>query len=133
VAIVIRNYRDSDFEAVKELHRSRSLEYKLPEFEEKMFPVRSVIEEDGKIKHAAFLRKVANAYLFLGEGSKKELLGRLLIFQRELRLAAKNKGFDEVEAFLPPEMEAKFGKLLTRLGWKKCEYPCYFFKIGGEI
>jgi hypothetical protein len=126
MAIVCRPYGSDDADRVKALHASQKLDYPLPDLEAEQFLVRCVLEEDGIVTAAAFLRKVANAYYIAdpANGSKREKLGKLFILRRELTAAAQRAGFNEVEAFVPPDME-KFGNLLTRLGWKKNFWPCY--------
>src|SRR5271165_3905701 len=68
---------------------------------------------------AALLRLTAEAYLLLDPkaGSPRErwewLLGLHGVTERE----AVRLGLEDVHAWLPPEIAAKFGKRLTRLGW----------------
>ena len=68
---------------------------------------------------AALLRLTAEAYLLLDPkaGTPRQrwewLLGLHALTERE----AVRRGLEDVHAWLPPEIAAKFGRRLTRLGW----------------
>jgi hypothetical protein len=72
-----------------------------------------------RVVGAAFLRLTAEAYLLLTpqEGTPRERWDGLLALHEATRQEAWARGLADVHAWLPPEIAAKFGKRLTRLGW----------------
>lgn len=120
--ILVRPFQEEDTQAVERLREKQGFSYEPPQWND--MAVGAVIEAQGIIRAAAFLRTTATAYLLLdSEQTKREKLGQLLILHQELYPAAKLGQITEVEAFLPPELEQKFGKLLAHLGWKKNLWP----------
>ena len=68
---------------------------------------------------AALLRLTAEAYLLLDPkaGTPRERWEWLLGLHAATEQEAARRGLEDVHAWLPPEIAAKFGKRLTRLGW----------------
>jgi hypothetical protein len=130
--ILLRHFSSADAGRVKQLHASQALDYELPDLEAKSMLVRCVIETDGEVEVAAFLRKTAEAYLLFDplRGSRKHKLGRFLAMHKEVQDEARRAGFDDVHCWLPPELDTKFGKLLMHLGWKKPLWTCYSREVG---
>lgn len=126
--IVVRPYEKTDKEAIHALHSAQNLGYEEPNWEQMM--VSAVIEVDGKIEMAAFLRKTAETYLLLDPTQvlrKRERIGQLLILHKELTIPARSAGLTDIHCWLPPQLES-FGKLLKNkhLGWAKAPWPtCY--------
>jgi len=86
-------------------------------------PCRDAAQQSGapsqRIVGAALLRLTAEAYLLLDprKGSPRERWQWLLAMHEATRREAWARGLEDVHAWLPPEIAAKFGKRLTRLGW----------------
>ncbi len=83
---------------------------------------------------AALLRLTAEAYLLLDPkaGTPRQrwewLLGLHGVTERE----AARRGLEDVHAWLPPGIAAKFGKRLTKLGWvRDDEWTPYCKRFGG--
>ena len=76
-------------------------------------------EEQQGIIGAALLRLTAEAYLLLDPqvGTPRERWEWLLGLHAATEQEAARRGLEDVHAWLPPEIAAKFGKRLTRLGW----------------
>src|ERR1700691_4450107 len=125
--MLIRPYIREDLPEVKALHAAQGFEYELPDLDRPSFLVRCVIEEAGRITHAAFLRKTSEAYwLFNPAESKRERLGKLLALSKEMTAPAMRAGIEDVHAFLPPEIvNDKLHRTLLRLGWEKPFWSCY--------
>jgi hypothetical protein len=130
--MLVRPYIASDAEAVKALHHKQGLEYELPDLEAPGMLVRAVIEEDGEITDAAFLRKTSEAYwLFDPASAKRDRLGKMLVLSKELVGPAARAGFEDVHAFLPPHIvDTKLDRTLLRLGWVHPLWTCYSRKVG---
>lgn len=126
--ILARPCEDSDVPIFKELLALQKPGYEPPDF--KQMAVSCVLEEDGKVRAGGFLRLTATAYLLLEpEQSKRAKLGQLLILHKELMPAAKQRQITQVEAFIPPEMKATFGRILQKLGWQEYTWPVYAIDV----
>jgi len=122
--ILARPYEPADEPRVRELHQRQGLKYELPALHE--MSVRIVIEENGIITHAGFLRLTTEAYWLFEPGeTKRRTLGRLMMLQREMNLQAKNLKLNDVHCWLPPELSQRFGKILLKLGWKQPLWTCF--------
>lgn len=131
--ILIRHFVDEDSERIKELHKKQGLAYVLPDLAGQDMLVRAVIEENGIITNAAFLRKTSEAYWLFdpAQGTKKEKLGRLFMIQKELNAQAKVVGFTDVHCWLPPHLASDKGTnhAMMKLGWEKPEWICYHHEV----
>ena len=130
--MLIRPYHSTDSEAVKALFVAQNLPYDQPDFEKPEFLVRAILENGtGRPEMALFLRKTAETYLIFDPQttSKRETIGRILSLTKECIPAASRAGLTDVHAWIPPEIEAKFGKLLIRLGWEREAWVSYSRKV----
>jgi len=126
--VIVRPFRESDTGAIERILAKQGLAYTPPEWAD--LAVGAVIEAEGIVRAAAFLRTTATAYLLLEQEQRtREKIGQLLVLHKELYPAAKLAQITEVEAFLPPEMEQKFGRVLAHLGWKKNLWPNFSLAI----
>ena len=128
--MIIRPYTEADVERVKELHAAQGFEYEFPDFSRPEFIIRSVIENGNGVEAGLFLRKTAEVFLLMQPMARKAALQRILIFDREIPPLAARKGFSDVHAWLPPEIEKRFGKLMEHLGWRKQLWPSYSREVG---
>jgi hypothetical protein len=127
MSIFARPYRKEDFPAIFRMHREMGFDYRLPNLQK---TVSCVIEVDGEPQMAGFLRKTAETYLLMHrDAPKRDQLGRLLILHQELAAPARRAGFDDIHAWLPPEIDKPFGRLLLHLGWTKPLWPSYSRKV----
>lgn len=123
--IIVRPFQEKDKAPIEALHRSMGFDYEPPDWSKML--VSGVVEVDGKISMAAFLRMTAETYMLIDPdtGSRKDRLAQLLILHRELVRPALRRGLTDLHCWLPPEIEKNFGKLLMHLGWKKPLWPCF--------
>lgn len=129
--MIVRHYTDSDFAEVKALHQRQGLEYELPDLAAPSMLVRAVIEQDGLVTDAAFLRKTSEAYwIFDPSETKRERLGKLLILSKEMSAMAKRVGLEDVHAWIPPAIiDKSFDLTMLHLGWVKPEWTCYSRRV----
>lgn len=129
--MLVRPYSSEDLAQVEALHQAQGLDYELPNLEAPSMLVRCVIEEEGQITHAAFLRKTSEAYwIFSPEQRKRERLGKMLVLAKEMSRPAARAGIEDVHAFLPPQIVNDcLHKTLLRLGWVKPLWTCYSRKV----
>jgi hypothetical protein len=123
----VRAYAEAEFEAVRAMHTAQGFGYVLPDVSDPLFLVRSVVEEAGRPRMAAFLRLTAEAYLLAdpSEGSPRERWQWLVALHEAVRQEAAARGLADVQAFLPPRVARAFGRRLAALGWRRDPWPCY--------
>jgi len=70
---------------------------------------------------AAFLRLTAEAYLLLDPraGTPQQRWQWLLALHAAAERDAWQRGLEDVHAWLPPPIAARFGKRITQLGWRR--------------
>jgi hypothetical protein len=129
--IIIRHYGKDDWPQVRDLKQRQGLSYDLPNLENPSILVRTVIEENGVITHAAFLRKTSEAYwIFDPKAAKNKMdtIGRLSMLQIEMSATARYAGITDVNAWVPPEVASnvKFDRMmLNKFRWTKPLWTCY--------
>lgn len=114
----VREYMESDLAEIERLHKESKLAYDLPEMRD--FFSKRVIEDESGIGMVSLMRRTAEGFMLCNPNWRTpawrmEALRRL---HEEARRDAIREGVKEVNSFLPPEIEKRFGKRLLRLGWK---------------
>lgn len=129
--IIVRPANSVDLDAVRLLVDAQGLPYDAPDWA--AMDVSAVIERDGVISSAFFLRRTAETYLLFNPAvklRKRERLGELQILDRELPGPAARAGFTDIHCWLPPELERRhFGRLLMHMGWTKPLWTSYSRKV----
>lgn len=129
--ILVRPFEMGDQAAIERLATSQNLPYEKPEWGS--LDLGAVVERDGAISSAVFLRKTAETYLLIdpaAELRKRERIADLLILHKELVAPAKRAGFSDLHCWVPPELEQRhFGRLLLHLGWTKPLWASYSREI----
>jgi hypothetical protein len=123
----VRAYAEADFEIVRAMHAAQGFGYEFPDLGDPLFLLRSVVEEEGRPRMAAFLRLTAEAYLLADprEGSPRQRWRWLLALHEYTRQEAAARGLADVQAFLPPRVARAFGRRLAALGWRRDPWTCY--------
>lgn len=132
---IVRYYGKEDLEAVKRLHEKQGLGYTLPDLEDPSTVVRIVMEEDGQITQALFLRKASEAFwLFDREGKRKrDIAGRFIVLHKEAEREAARCGIPDVYAWIPPQIAGnmRFDRMMrNKLGWDRPLWPCFHRSVG---
>ncbi len=143
--MVVREYRESDLVRLRAIHAAQGFEYALPDLSNPLFvtklvmtsgaPASAVVAQHAaplqgdstqanatqsdSIVGAALLRLTAEAYLLLDPraGTPRQRWRWLLALHAAAERDAWQRGLEDVHAWLPPPIAAKFGKRLARLGW----------------
>lgn len=142
----VRPYEEEELEALKRIHAAQGFGYAFPDLRNPLFLTKLVLVgekagseepcQDGALRGergapreveqaekgivgAALLRLTAEAYLLLDPkaGTPRERWEWLLGLHAATEQDAVARGLEDVHAWLPPEIAAKFGKRLAKLGW----------------
>ena len=118
--MLIREYTDSDVNALRKLHASQGFDYPFPDLSDPLFVSKLILEDDaGRTVLASLARLTCEMYLLVdpGAGNPHERFSRLqtlhFVGQRDL-LA---RGLEDAHAWLPPRIAKRFGRRLQSLGW----------------
>lgn len=120
MSAVVRDYRPADLEQVRAIHADSEIDYRFPDLDSALFVVRKVVELDGKVIAAGFLRVEAEAYLLLDKsdwGNALEKFAAIEAVQTEALVEAWVKGLDNCVCWVPKEVNSSFAKRLIQLGW----------------
>lgn len=136
----IREYRESDLAALRAIHAAQGFDYPLPDLRNPLFLTKLVLTDqestneasardatdnagaqNEKIIGAALLRLTAEAYLLLDPkaGTPRDRWQWLLGLHAATERDAWQRGLEDVHAWLPPTIAAKFGKRIATLGWRR--------------
>lgn len=113
----VRSASEEDFPALSAIHEAMGLDYQLP-LDDPLLVVKKVIEKDGKIIGACFIRIAAETMLLLDpELGPCEKMDAMEAMQPEVLAEAWKLGFNQVEARIEATTEKIFEKRLKQLGW----------------
>lgn len=119
--MLIREYKETDLDALRAIHSAQGFDYELPDLRNPLFVTKVVLEDEAtkQLTGGALLRLTAEAYLLLDPraGTPRERWQRLLALHAAAEHDAWQRGLEDVHAWLPPRIAAKFGKRIARLGW----------------
>jgi hypothetical protein len=124
--VLIRDFKLSDLEAVKELHAKSGLpSVCLPDLTNPLFFVKVVAESNGKVVQAGFVKLIGEAYILVDHdaGEPGERLSTLESVVCKGLSSASAKGLSDVSAWLPPDLEKSFGPRLKALGFIRSPWP----------
>ena len=120
--MLLREYKESDLDAVRDIHAAQGFDYALPDLRNPLFVTKLVLSgSNSRVFGAALLRLTAEAYLLLDPraGAPRERWQWLLALHEAARRDAWQRGLEDVHAWLPPSIAQKFGRRLERLGWRR--------------
>jgi hypothetical protein len=127
--MLVRTYEEKDLDALRRIHAAQGFGYAFPDLANPPFLTKLVLEDsrevcggpesEPSVVAAALLRLTAEAYLLLDPkaGTPRQRWEWLLGLHAATEQDALRRGLEDVHAWLPPEIAAKFGKRLTKLGW----------------
>lgn len=125
---MIRQYNALDWPDISEMHLSSGLPKQcLPDLLNPNFVVKIVSDSKGKAVQAGFVKLTGEAFVLVDHehGTPQERWEALSeLIAAGLAEAAKC-GLDQVTCWLPPEVEAQFGKRLTDLGFIRSPWVSY--------
>jgi hypothetical protein len=125
--MLIREYRVQDLAALQDIHKRKGLPpHCMPDPSNPLFVVSRVIEEEGQVQAATFLKLTSEPWLLIDpDVSDRKAVQLITILSDMLELAASNKGLEEMTCWIPPEAGASFGKFLESIGYIKTPWQSY--------
>ena len=124
---MVRPYQERDFAFIKAWHEQSGFGYPLPDLSSPLLCLLGVAESEGEPVAAAGIKLIGEEYLWLNpaKSDKAQALAAFRL-QRDLEInAVQQYGLDSISAWLPPEIEKKFGGTLERLNWIKSPWQNY--------
>lgn len=127
--MIVRDLETADEGRLREIHADSGLSYEFPKLASPLFIVKKVIidDEQGRPVMAAAVKLIAEAQI-LCDPEWLTPAFRLKAFEllhEEMRRALKEKGIDEVVAFVPPQKKSFARRLCRFFGWAKPNFECY--------
>lgn len=118
----VRELRESDVPALTEMARASGFPY--PDLESAaakrvIESIRVVVDDEDRPVMAAAVKRIIEVYLFSGNFNrplaKKHALRML---HEDMAIALKERGYDSIEAFIPPAIAERFARRLEKsFGW----------------
>ena len=130
--IVIKSYTAAHLAEIERIHREAGLPPEcMPNLENPLFFLRKIVDDNGKVAMASFLKLTAEAFLLVDHAheSPEWRWAALQKLTAATLHEAAVKGVADVTAWPPPEVEKSFGSRLEALGFKKSPWPSYSVRL----
>jgi hypothetical protein len=118
--MIIREYRESDLDALRDMHSSQGFDYPFPDLADPIFISKLVVENnEGRPLMATLARLTCEMYLLMDRsaGTPRERLCHLEVLHATAQQDLRARGLDDAHAWLPPRIAKRFGRRLESLGW----------------
>jgi hypothetical protein len=127
--VKIRKLEERDLPRLRELHRESGFDYPLPDFLAPEFErVTVVVDENDVPVQMTAARKTVEIYAIVDPNwrNPRWRLDALLQSHEEMRQGLLESGYEDVHAWLPPEVEKSFGRRLVGIfGWIPSRWKSY--------
>lgn len=112
---------------VRELHEQMGALYPFPNLRDELFPIKSAVtDKRDEIACAGAIRIVGEAYLWVDKSRNlRDKLNSIGILEREMSGEARRQGFDQIAAWIPPQVPKGFYRLLREIGWQPSPWPTW--------
>lgn len=117
--MIVRQYKEQDFDRIKEMHEKSGLNYSLPPMD--TFFSRRVVDSEDGVGMVSLLKLTAEAYLICDPNWRTPAwrMSALQGIDAVCNEDARQKGVLEAVAFIPPSIEKTFRRRLERMGWNR--------------
>lgn len=118
--MLIREYRESDLEALRRMYAAQKFAYEFPDLTDPLFVSKLVVEDEGgRPVMASLARLTCEMYLLLDPkaGTPRQRYDRLLALHAVGERDLLDRGLEDAHAWLPPSIAKRFGRRLAALGW----------------
>src|SRR5579872_5268223 len=113
--MLIREYTDSDLNALRKMHASQGFDYAFPNLADPLFVSKLILEDDaGRTVMASLARLTCETYLLVDPavGNPRDRLGRLQVLHLAGERDLLARGLADAHAWLPPRIAKRFGRRL---------------------
>ena len=123
----VRPYQPTDAAALQRIFEQQGFEYECPNFNDSSLLSKTVVEHNGTTRMAILARLTAEAYFLVDStfGSPQERWQAFLELHEAARLDCYQRGFDDIYAWVPPQVVKPFGRRLMRLGWERNKWTSF--------
>lgn len=117
--MTVRPMRESDINALKDLYQLQGFSYTFPDLNgPQMAAVMVVADDDDTPICAAAARVIPELYLWCGKVPPAAMLRYVRMLHDAMAIRLRELGYHEANAYLPPEVDGRFGRWLERrFGW----------------
>ena len=118
----LRDYKRSDFAAVKAIHDSTEIDYEFPDLNSPLFLITKVLTVDGIVRACGGMYLQLECYLWLDRSDwagPEEKLSALKAMDTAAMGEAWLRGLDQAVLWLPPGMERFGERLVEDLGFTR--------------
>jgi hypothetical protein len=123
----LRDFKPSDYEAVRELYQKQGFCYDLPDMAEFM-AVQVVVDETDTPFIILAARPTVEMFLIMDKewATPRWRFEAFKLIHEAMRAKLFQAGITDAHCWLPPEIEKSFAKRLMRgFGWVMQLWPCY--------
>lgn len=118
--MTVRDLLPEDVPVLRELYKEQGFDYQFPDLlGTLMESIKVVVDENGKILCAVAAERIVQLYFLTSNfGPPHARLHAMRLLHEAMKLDLARIGYSEANAFIPPEIDLKFGKWLSRrFGW----------------
>lgn len=117
---MVRPYSATDLPVIEAIHRVGGLDYRLPDLNSPLIVAHQVYEGPDGVQGSVFLRLTAETFLLLDPTlHPQHKFSAIQQLNDAIVLEAWRLGLDDLNARIPPEINQRFAKRLTQLGWER--------------
>lgn len=116
--MIVRPYTDADFQAFQRVHAESGLDYKMPDLSSPLFVVKMVVERAGKPTTLIAGKLEVESYLMVS-GTPESKWQDIRELQKPYLDALWEKGLDSTFCVVHPEVDKRFAKRMSSLGWQQ--------------
>lgn len=122
--MIVRDIEEKDYWAIEKIYGKQNFDYKFPNLSSPLFISRKVCEDEtGKVLGCVVVKLQGECYLFLPpDGKPAEKLEAINKLNESVATDCYSKGLDQITGWIPIEIEEKFSKRLTKLGFIKSKW-----------
>lgn len=127
----LREWGAGDTGAMLAIHDRMETGYRMPRVEAPLFRLKRVVEADsGEVIGGAAVKPIGECFLWVARDLPPVLRTRAFCrLMAEARVTAGAAGYDELSAWIPPQIEPEFGKALSRAGWTASPWRSWSIRI----
>ncbi len=120
--MTVRLLRPEDIPKLEEFHQQQGFPYKFPDLNgQHIEAIHVVADENNEPLCAVIVERIPQLYFLSSDfGPPHARMSAIRMLHESVSAELKAKGYNEANAFLPPQISKTFGRWLTRrFGWAR--------------